>query len=209
MNSHFSKAVLLCSGGLDSTTLAYWLQAQNISFVPLFIDYGQHCALKEYQTLNQVLPMNVLSQVEKLDLSSIYRGCSSRLISEANLWKEKVVAEDLYLPYRNLLLLSIGAAFAQSRGINAVYAAFINSNHVKEIDCSTAFFDQLENILQNYGSVKIELPFREMSKYDVAKMGIELKAPIAKTFSCQVSAKIPCGACPNCVERLTALAQLN
>jgi 7-cyano-7-deazaguanine synthase len=70
------------------------------------------------------------------------------------------------------------------------------------------FFDQLSLLLRDVGSVRIEMPFRLMSKLEVAKLGIALKAPIAHTFSCQVSADVPCGACPNCVDRLDALREL-
>lgn len=52
----------------------------------------------------------------------------------------------------------------QDRGIAAVYAAFINSNHAKEIDCSTEFFDRLGDVLSDYGTVQIKLPFRDSSK---------------------------------------------
>jgi 7-cyano-7-deazaguanine synthase len=93
-------------------------------------------------------------------------------------------------------------------GLNYVYSAFINSNHAKEIDCSNDFFNNLENLLSEYGSVKIEMPFRNFSKFDVAKLGVELGAPIGSTFSCQASPVIPCGACPNCVDRLYALKKL-
>jgi 7-cyano-7-deazaguanine synthase len=106
------------------------------------------------------------------------------------------------------LLLSVGASFAQTLGIDKVYSAFINSNHAKEIDCSNDFFNHIEQILSEYGSIKVEMPFRYLSKYEVAKIGIELKAPIGFTFSCQASPEVPCGACPNCVDRLDALKKL-
>lgn len=198
-------SVLLCSGGLDSTTLAYWLRDRGKKFIPLFINYGQHCTDTEYESLHEALPREKFSEIVKIDVADVYKGTKSRLITEADLWLDVIADEDLYLPYRNLLLLSMGAAFAQSREIKTVYAAFINSNRASEIDCSTTFFDNLGNLLKDYGSVKIEMPFREMSKFEVAKIGLELRAPIANTFSCQVSSKIPCGACPNCVERLEAL----
>ncbi|MBI1912139.1 MAG: 7-cyano-7-deazaguanine synthase [Deltaproteobacteria bacterium] len=199
------EAVLLCSGGLDSTTLAYWLKSQSIPYIPLFLDYGQHCANTEYERLTTVLPEEYAKKIKRIDISDIYKGNQSLLIKEADLWLDPVDDKDMYLPYRNLIMLSIGAIFAQTNGIERVYAAFINSNHVKEIDCTTSFFDQLAKLLSNYGSIKIELPFREMTKLDVARLGLELGAPIANTFSCQTSSKIPCGACPNCVERLDAL----
>lgn len=203
-----NEAVLLASGGLDSTTLAYWLLARDISFTPLFLDYGQHCASMEWETLRKVMPREVQGKIERINVRDIYGHSSSRLIQEADLWREDVSYTDLYLPYRNLLMLSIGAASAQSRGHGAVYAGFINSNHAQEIDCSAAFFEQLSALLRGFGSVNIEMPFRFMSKYEVAQEGIKLSAPIAHTFSCQVSSEIPCGACPNCVDRLDALRLL-
>lgn len=203
-----SKGLILVSGGLDSTTLMYLFVKQNVDFVPLFINYGQHCAEHELETLRRVIPVQYVDKIEIIDVSSIYRYSQSRFIRPANLWKEKVIADDLYIPYRNVLLLTIAASFAQTLGIDKVYSAFINSNHAKEIDCSSEFFNKLEGLLSEYGSVKIEMPFRDMTKYEVAKLGIELKAPIGRTFSCQASPDIPCGACPNCVDRLEALKRI-
>jgi 7-cyano-7-deazaguanine synthase len=203
------NSVLLTSGGMDSTTLAYWLQNRRIDFLPVFINYGQHCAETELETLLRVLPKGYAARTEVLNVSDIYRGCKSRLINEPNLWLDEITAGDLYLPYRNLLLLSIGAAYAQARNYSWLYAAFINSNHAKEIDCSAEFFEKLSGVLLAYGSVEIKMPFREMSKYEVAQVGIALRAPIAHTFSCQAAARVPCGACPNCVDRLEALRLLN
>jgi 7-cyano-7-deazaguanine synthase len=131
------------------------------------------------------------------------------LIKEPKLWEETVSHDDFYLPYRNLLLLSVAAAFAQSHGIFEVYAAFINSNHAKEIDCSAHFFDQLNGMLGEYGSVQMHMPFRDLPKRRVAQIGLSLGAPIARTFSCQAASSVPCGACPNCVDRLDALGSLN
>lgn len=201
-------SVLLASGGMDSTTLAYWLRAKGVSFVPLFVRYGQHCTDKEYQTLRTVLPEESLECVQVVDVSDIYLGTTSRLIDEPNLWKDTVRSDDLYLPYRNLLMLSIGAAFAQARGYSHLYTAFINSNHAHEIDCSAEFFKRLGTMLSDYGTVTVEMPFREMTKREVAKLGLSLGAPIAMTYSCQAASKVPCGACPNCVDRLDALDSL-
>lgn len=202
------NGVLLASGGLDSTTMAYWLIKQNVDFVPLFINYGQHCANTEYETLVKVLPPNYIDKIEVIDVSSIYKHSTSKFIQPANLWDDSIVADDLYIPYRNVLLLTIGATFAQTLGYSNLYSAFINSNHAKEIDCSNEFFEKMESMLSDYGSVKINMPFRYFSKYDVAKIGIELGASIGLTFSCQASPIIPCGACPNCVDRLVALRRI-
>jgi len=202
------SCVLLASGGMDSTTLAYWLQKKGVEFVPVFINYGQHCAATEFATLQKVLPKEAFDKIEVVDVSSIYKGSASRMIAPADLWNDEISADDLYLPYRNLLVLTIGAIVAQKKGLSKVYAAFINSNHAKEIDCSNDFFMALEPLLKEYGSITVEMPFRYSSKFEVAKIGIELQAPIGYTFSCQASPQIPCGACPNCVDRLEALKKI-
>jgi 7-cyano-7-deazaguanine synthase len=200
--------ILLASGGLDSTTMAYWLQSQGVDFVPLFINYGQHCAETEFKTLKKVLPPSYADKIETVDVQSIYKKSSSKFIKPADLWVDEITAEDLYIPYRNVLLLTIGATFAQTVNLSNVYSAFINSNHAKEIDCSNEFFEKMEGMLIDYGSVKINMPFRYYTKYEVAKIGIKLGASIGHTFSCQASPIVPCGACPNCVDRLAALRQL-
>ena len=200
--------VLLCSGGMDSTTLAYYLHANGVQFNTLFFDYGQHCTETEYRILKEVVPESIFGPLTVIRLSDIYGFSSSKIIVEPDLWVERVEADDLYLPYRNLLLLSAGAAFAQSIGATSMYSAFINSNHAKEIDCSAEFFGRLRDLLSSYGSVSLEMPFRNLSKYEVAKIGLELHAPIASTFSCQAASKVPCGACPNCVDRLEAFLRI-
>jgi len=183
----------------------YWLLNQEIDFVPLFINYGQHCAQTELDTLRKVIPASHTDKIEVIDIQSVYCKSNSKFIKAGNLWEDNYKADDLYIPYRNVLLLTIGATFAQTIGLSNVYSAFINSNHAKEIDCSNAFFAQMEGLLAEYGSVKIHMPFRYYSKYKVAKIGIELGTAIGYTFSCQASPQVPCGACPNCVDRLEAL----
>ena len=144
MENNFD-CLLLASGGMDSTVLAYKLAKENKNVVILFIDYGQHCKDKEYQTLLQVLPEEYVDNVRVIKIGDVYKESNSRMIIEANLWEDNVVAEDMYLPYRNILFISLASAYAQSMGIKDVYTAFINSNHAKEIDCSMEFFTKLES----------------------------------------------------------------
>jgi 7-cyano-7-deazaguanine synthase len=200
------ESLLLSSGGLDSTTVAYWLREKGESFLPLFFDYGQHCVEKEWDTLREVLPSGTPAP-NRVSLSGLFRGSRSRLIAEPNLWAEKVEANDLYIPYRTLLFFSAGAAFAQTHGLTKVYSGFINSNHAKELDCSAAFLNSLDALAENVGPVRFVLPLREKSKKEVAELARKLSVPIGRTYSCQVYSDVPCGACPNCVERLNALRE--
>lgn len=203
-----NNALILASGGMDSTVLLYQLRKEMKNPIILFLDYGQHCRDTEFNTLKLVVPEEFKENIRLVNIEDIYRESSSVMIHETDLWKNDVTADDMYLPYRNLLFLSIGSAYAQSLGIKNVYSAFINSNHAKEIDCSVEFFSRLEELLSEYGSVKIMTPFRELTKTDVARLGLELNAPISLTYSCQINSKNPCGACPNCVDRLQAIKNL-
>lgn len=195
-------ALLLASGGLDSTVLAYKLLAEGKKVMPVFLRYGQHFADTEFNTLLDVLPPKLLSHLKVINIEDIFKNSESRMIKEPNLWLDKISADDLYLPYRNLLFLSIASSVAQTLEIKEVYSAFINSNHAKEIDCSKEFFDTLSGMLSEYGTVQVEMPFRDFSKADVIKLGIELNVPVAQTYSCQANSTTPCGVCPNCVDRL-------
>lgn len=200
------KVMLLASGGLDSTTVAFGLHAEGSDVNPLFFDYGQHCVDTEWSRVNEVLPAD-MKRPERVNLSDLFRGSSSRLIVEADLWSDDVRDDDLYIPYRTLLFYAAAAAKAQTLGILEVYTGFINSNHAKEIDCTADFMNKLDGLTDAIGPVRFISPFRYSSKAEVAQEAIRLGVPIGRTFSCQASSKLPCGACPNCVERLEALRQ--
>lgn len=207
-NKNSKKAVLMASGGLDSTVLAFWLIRRQIDFVPLFVDYGQHSHKTELETLKNVLPAHFAKKVNVIRLPKIYEGSRSRLIKEPNLWRDHIEDADLHLPHRNLLLLATGVAFAESRNIHEIYAAFIETHRAPGNDCCDNFFKLLTELLSRTGKVKLKLPFKRFSKAQVARIGVALKAPIERTFSCLAAARIPCGACPNCVDRLNALESL-
>lgn len=198
------NAVLLASGGLDSTTVAYGLAADGVDVFPLFFDYGQHCAEMEWGRVNEVLPRG-MRRPERCDISDIFKGSSSRLIKEANLWEDNVADSELYVPYRTMLFFAAAAARAQTFGIVDVYTGFINSNHAKEIDCTAEFMNSMDGLIDNIGPVRFTSPFRLSSKMEVVVEALRLGVPIGRTFSCQAASDFPCGACPNCVERLHAL----
>ncbi|EKO3867620.1 7-cyano-7-deazaguanine synthase [Vibrio harveyi] len=202
------KAIALTSGGLDSTTVVYQLLEDKVDVYPIFFDYGQHCVEIEWARLNEVLPKEC-NPPERLNISSIFNGSKSRLIDEANLWEDDIVDEDLYIPYRTMLFFAAAAARAQTIGILDVFTGFINSNHAKEIDCTSEFMNKLDGLTESIGPVRFHSPFRFSSKSDVAESAVKLKVPIGRTYSCQASSNFPCGACPNCVERLNALEKLN
>lgn len=197
--------VLLASGGLDSTTLAHWLVADGYQILPVFFDYGQHCANTEWKTLNSVLPRRNTGAAVRLSLRDVFTPSYSRLVREADLWSESIDASELYIPYRTLLFFTAAAAYAQSLKIETVYSGFINSNHATEMDCSAEFLNRLDALAEHVGPVRFRMPFRYNTKQEVVEMALRLEVPLGRTFSCQVWHDVPCGACPNCADRLDAL----
>lgn len=67
------KVILLSSGGLDSTTVAYHLQYEGAHVLPIFLDYGQHCVEMEWDRVNEVLPPS-MQRPERLDISDILKA---------------------------------------------------------------------------------------------------------------------------------------
>lgn len=198
------KIILLISGGLDSTVLFYKLFNEGKEIFPVFVNYGQHTAKKEYESILKILPLDFTNKVKVIDLKSVYSDSESVLIKEKNLWIDKISERDMYVPYRNLVIFSVSVAYAQSMNITKIYAAFINTYYAKEVDASIKFLNSVNSLMQDIGGVEIVLPFKDYSKFDVLSLGIELGAPVGKTYSCQINSNTPCGACPNCVERLGA-----
>lgn len=201
------KAVLLSSGGLDSTTVGYQLVADGLDVAPIFFDYGQHCVEAEWSRVTKLLPSKMRAP-ERIDISGIFSGSRSRLICEADLWNDQVRDDDLYVPYRTMLFFAAAAARAQTIGVLDVYTGFINSNHAKEIDCTATFMNGLDELAESVGAVRFHSPFRYSTKADVVRRALQLGVPVGLTFSCQASAGFPCGACANCVERLNALKEV-
>jgi 7-cyano-7-deazaguanine synthase len=204
-----NQAVVMTSGGMDSTVLLYWAINRKYEITPLFVDYGQHCAKTELAALRANLPHDFRGAIEIVSVSDVFKASPSRMIRETDLWTEKIESLDLMLPYRNLFLLVTGAAFAASRGSDTLMSAFINSNHAYEIDATSAFLEGAGNLIGSIGGVKLQMPFRDMSKAEVAEIGVSLGVPVARTFSCQVNAREHCGSCPNCVERLVAFETIS
>lgn len=200
------QAVVMASGGLDSTTICYQLIKDDFDVLPLFFDYGQHCVELEWKRLNDVLPKDSRAP-DRVDVSDVFKGSNSRMIVEADLWTDPITADDLYIPYRTLLFYSLAAARAQTVGVPDVYSGFLNSNHVKEVDCGATFLNGLGELAEGVGTIRFHLPYRNLTKADVVKQAVNLHVPIGRTFSCQAQSSFPCGACPNCVERLNALQE--
>lgn len=198
---------VLASGGLDSTVLLWWLDSHRVAATAVFVNYGHAAAAEEVRSLRTVAPAG--TTVVELSVDRVYEGLDSPSLRARDLWVEEVTDESLHLPARNLLLLTCGVSVAERHDIGRLSAAFITSNITPTGDRSIEFLETARAVGQASSGVVIDYPFLHLSKAQVAELGLELGAPIGASYSCQVAARTPCGACANCVDRLRALASLD
>ena len=214
------KALVLSSGGVDSTTCVGIAVNQygtnNVATVSVY--YGQKHD-KELQCADNVAKYYGVEHYE-LDLSQIlkYSNCSLLQHSTQEI-KHKSYAEQIeedgkvntYVPFRNGLMLSSVAALAQSLYPEDEVHIFLGA-HADDAagdayaDCSPEFARAMYEAINigTYKMVKVETPLINMNKSEVVKTGLELNVPYELTWSCYEGHEKACGTCGTCIDRLRA-----
>ena len=116
-----------------------------------------------------------------------------------------------YVPNRNMIMLSLAAAYAESRNCNKLYYGAQAHDEYGYWDCTSQFVEKINDVLNlnRKEPVQIIAPFTSSSKTDELKMGLEMGINYAKTWSCYRGGEKACGVCPTCIERLKAFEDLN
>ncbi len=203
------KAVVLFSGGLDSTVLACHLLHENSELTLLSIDYGQR-HYKELSSAQEIAGLLKLPhKILKLPvLSSLLGGNAltdhSVTLPEGHYAEETMKAT--VVPNRNMILLSLAAGHAISLHYDTVAYAAHAGDHTIYPDCRPAFADAMEEVLKlaDWHSISLLRPFVNWSKADLVKRGNEIGVPFEKTWSCYAGGEKHCGKCGTCVERKEA-----
>lgn len=213
------RALVLCSGGVDSTTLLAMAVdrygSENV--VALSISYGQRHE-KELKAARDVARYYHVEQ-RFLDLAAIFADSSCSLLahSEKDIPKESY-AEQLeqadtklvstYVPFRNGLFLSSAASMALSLECSVLYYGAHHDDWAGNAypDCSREFVVAMNNAIREGtgGELHMEAPFVEWSKADIVKKGLELNVPYELTWSCYEGGDKPCGVCATCIDRKRA-----
>lgn len=216
------KAMVLSSGGVDSTT-ALGLAVSKYgkeNVIALSISYGQ----KHDKEIQAAINVSEYYGVEHLflDLAEIFQYSDCTLLKQSD--KEiplESYAEQIketkgnkpvstYVPFRNGLFLSSAASIALSKGCSVIYygAHADDAAGFAYPDCSPAFNEAMNKaIYEGSGhQLTIEAPFVNMNKAGVVKMGLELGVPYELTWSCYEGGDEPCGKCGTCIDRAAAFA---
>lgn len=204
------KTIVICSGGLDSVTLAYKIaQNQNLAELVSF-DYGQRhvkeldCACACAKNLD--VPHSII------DISTVGRALSGSALTDDVAVPDGHYAEEsmkiTVVPNRNAIMLSIAYGIASAQKADMVAAAFHGGDHFIYPDCRPGFvnaFEEMQNhALEGLSEIKLYTPFLDMTKAQIVSEGARLSVPFAQTWSCYKGGAQHCGRCGTCVERREA-----
>ena len=202
------KAVLIYSGGMDSTCLLYKYQKEIALAVTFTYGAKQDEAQTECAKFNcnklgikhLIIPIDFIGQYFQ---SSILKG-------GADIPHQDYDAENMkstVVPFRNGIMLAIAAGLAESYELDAVMLANHGGDHAIYPDCRPEFIDAMAAAVQagTYNGVKVVSPYCNVTKRDIALRGKALGVDYSLTYSCYKGGEKHCGRCGTCVERREAL----
>ena len=214
------KAVVLLSGGLDSSTVAYIAaKRDNLKVFPISFLYGQKhfyeldCARKVAESLGSV------TKVAHVGLKELVQ---SSLLGSSDIPSDGVKPGEIpstWVPQRNSIFLSLAFAYAEMVDADYVYAGMNAVDYSGYPDCRPEFINSMEDSLNLASKRFVETgkrfelitPLMAMQKVDIIKTGLELGVPYNLTWSCYKGPndlKQACSSCDSCRIRLDAFSKL-
>ena len=209
------KAIILFSGGLDSTTvLSMALEKYDKSeILALFMFYGQKHSVEAKSARNIASHYGI--DIEFLNASFFFSLSDCTLLAggkelEHTTYEEQTGANNnkpvsSYVPFRNGLFLSICAVVAYSVGAESIWygANFSDSENGAYPDCSEKFIELMQRTIRTGTATNMKLvtPLARLSKAEVVAEGLKLNTPYWLTYSCYEGEKKPCHECASCRKR--------
>lgn len=209
-----ADSILILSGGLDSVTLLHHL-VQEAGCRPAILTflYGQKHAREVACARYQATLLNCTRHmILDLGLLQPLLARSALISAEIPLPDSQSVHGDpqpvTYVPNRNLIFLSLAAAWAETLGVSDVYYGAQRHDLYGYWDTTPDFLARLNQLLHlnRRTPIHIQAPFVQNSKADLLRRGLALGVDYAHTWSCYAGGEVACGRCPTCAERLAAFA---
>ena len=198
------KAIVLLSGGIDSTTTLYYAKKKGFKCFALIFNYGQRHKRELRSAVAVARRAKVPYIIMKIRLpwkGSSLLDRSKKLPRGRSLKKMFQDIPSTYVPSRNTIFLSYAASYAEAIGAGSI---FIGANAIDFSgypDCRPSYYSVWQKLIKQgtkEGKIKICTPLIKKTKSEIIKLGLKLKAPLRLTWSCYAGGRKPCGVCDSC-----------
>ena len=189
------RAVVLASGGLDSTLLALLAKDEGYDVYPLFVDFGQLAASTELHHCEQAMGRHGLRQPDIADV----RGFGTLIPS--GLTRDNLhIVDDAFTPGRNTMFLLCAASFAAKVEANVIFIGLLDEQFHLFSDQTKEFIKRAQSLLELSVDKPLEVraPLMAFSKAEVIAKAAS--RGVGPTYSCHTGAEEPCGECIACLE---------
>ncbi|MBX5242672.1 7-cyano-7-deazaguanine synthase QueC [Rhizobium sp. NLR22b] len=204
------KTIVVCSGGLDSVSLAHRMAAEEQLIGLVSFDYGQRHRKELDFAAKCAARLAVPHHI--IDIAALGGHLSGSALTDNVDVPDGHYAEETMkatvVPNRNAIMLAIAFGLAAAQKADAVAVAVHGGDHFIYPDCRPGFIDAFQRMqneaLDGYASVKLLAPYVEASKAAIVGDGAKHGTPFAETWSCYKGGNFHCGRCGTCVERREA-----
>ena len=214
-----SKAIILLSGGLDSTTALAIAKEQDYDCYALSFDYGQKQKSELESSISIAKKSNVIEhRIMKISLSDIG---GSALTDKAIDVPKHVESEEIpitYVPARNTIFLSFALAWAEVVNSQTIFIGVNALDYSGYPDCRPEFIKAFENMANlatkqsvEGNRIQIKTPLINMTKAEIITKGLSLGVDYSETTSCYDANALgeACGECDACVLRKNGFSNAN
>jgi len=209
------KAVILLSGGLDSSTTLYYAVSQGYECHCLVFDYGQKHKKEIIQA--KAVARKAACQIYTVKISLPWKG-SALLDKKISIPRGRALdAKGIpvtYVPGRNIIFLSFAASFAEAIGASTIFIGANAVDYSGYPDCRPEFIRSYQAMLARGLKTSVEgkkiqvvTPLIHLSKARIVQLAVKLKVPLHLTWSCYNGGSKPCGVCDSCRLRVQGFAQ--
>lgn len=199
------KALVLFSGGLDSTTMIAYLQSQGYDVSAFGLDYGQkhRKEIESAKIIAKKLGVKYhLHKVQPFGTSSALTGSSE--VPDGHYEDESM--KITVVPNRNMIIIALATAYAIDNGITKIMYGAHYGDHAIYPDCRESFYEAMNYALNlcDYSKIELVAPFIRIRKDQIVSIGADLGVPYELTWSCYKGNEKHCGKCGTCQERIEA-----
>jgi len=202
------KVIAICSGGLDSTVLYYFLKHKGHEVKVLNFSYGSKHNKREREHLKQVIPESdiIFFDIDLSMFKSALLASNDAEIPEGHYADENM--KSTVVPFRNGIMLAYAIGLAESMDFDAVALGNHTGDHAIYPDCRSEFINLYGEAARvgTYKQIKLLSPFCDKRKEQIVEIGHKLGIDdiMAKTWSCYKGGDMHCGKCGTCFERKEA-----